>query len=244
MSRRTAFVTGAAGGIGGATACRLAAEGFDLVLADRAKASAVEASVREFGGGARCVVLDVQDAAHVTCTLAELDRRVGGVDAVVCSHGIGGRIAPFAEFTDEEFREVVSVNLIGVGNVLRAAAAVMAPRGSGRIVTVSSVAGKEGNPGSVAYSASKAGVIGMTKSLARELGPKGVLINCVTPGATDTPLVRGHGGQNVSYVVDRTPLGRMAQPEEVAAAIAWLVSEDCTFTSGAVLDVSGGRASY
>jgi NAD(P)-dependent dehydrogenase (short-subunit alcohol dehydrogenase family) len=161
----------------------------------------------------------------------------------VTSHGVGGRPAPLVEQSEQDWRSVIDVNLAGVFYVCRAVAGSMRERRAGRIVNVASVAGKEGNPGLGVYSASKAGVIALTKVLGRELATDGVIVNCVTPGAVETPMLAG-GEAALEYVLARTPMGRVGRPEEVAELIAWLCSDACTFTTGAVLDISGGRASY
>lgn len=242
-ARGVALVSGAARGIGAATARLLGARGHRLLLADRADCTAVVEELREAGCSASGHRVDVRDHEAVEDLVALAAGYPAGLGVVVASHGVPGPHATLDQTSPDEAAEVLGVNLAGCLNLSRAAARQMAGQRWGRIVLVASVAGKEGNPRSVAYSASKAGVIGLAKALARELGPMGVLVNCVTPGVIETEMTRGAEGL-MDYVLQRTPLGRLGQPAEVAEAIAWLCSPACTFTSGAVLDVSGGRASY
>ncbi|WP_308797809.1 SDR family NAD(P)-dependent oxidoreductase [Agromyces silvae] len=238
-----AVVTGAAGGIGGAIAERLARDGFDLVLVDQADASETAGRIRDAGGVAEAIALDLRDARLVDETFRELDAAGDGVSAVVLSHGVGGPRVPLAEADPHEIDRIIQINLTAAAYVIRAAAGVMRPRRRGRIVAVASAAGKEGNPGVAAYSASKAGLLGLVKAVAREVAEDGVLVNAVAPGPTATPMI-AQAPDLVRYVIDRTPLGRLAQPQEVAAAVAWLVSEECSFTTGSALDLSGGRSAY
>lgn len=243
MMPRTVLITGAGGGIGAAAARRAAADGSRVLLADLRPVD-LEGVLGEAAGLGESFVLDVTDSGAVETLVRECDERFAGLDGVVLSHGIGGRIAPLTEWSDAELSAVLQVNLFGCVNVLRAALRVMTERGTaGRIVAVASAAAKEGNPGSAMYSASKAGLVGLVKSTAREVAEQGILVNAVTPGSTDTPML-AQGPDIVDYVVSRTPMRRLAQADEVAAAITWLLSSDCSFTTGSCLDVSGGRSAY
>lgn len=240
---RTVLITGAAGGIGAAVARFLAAEGVQVLLADL-RAPDPEAVLGADAALGESFGLDVTDPAAVDALLEDCDARYGGIDGAVLSHGIGGKIAPLVEWDDAQVSAVLGVNLLGCVNVMRAAVRVMAARGTeGRIVAVASAAAKEGNPGSAIYSASKAGLVGLVKSVAREVATQGILVNAVTPGPTDTPML-AQGPKIVDYVIERTPMRRLARPEEVAAAIGWLLSPGCSFTTGSCLDVSGGRSAY
>ncbi|HST40237.1 MAG TPA: SDR family NAD(P)-dependent oxidoreductase [Conexibacter sp.] len=238
-----ALVTGAASGIGAATARRLAAAGAHVVVADLRDGAETVRAIEQDGGSAVAAVADVRHPGAVQQlaeqTLAAWER----VDLLVCSHGVSGPLAPLTEHGDDDWGTVIDVNLTGTFNCCRAVLPGMLARGAGRIVNVASVAGKEGNPLSSAYSASKAGVIGLTKSLAREVAEHGVVVNCVTPGVIESPMLAG-GPELREYVLARTPMRRVGQPAEVAELIAWLCSDACSFTTGAVLDISGGRASY
>ncbi|XPP27270.1 MAG: SDR family NAD(P)-dependent oxidoreductase [Leucobacter sp.] len=243
MMPRTVLITGAAGGIGAAAARRVAAEGGRVLLADL-RAPDSETILGADASRGESFALDVTDAEAVDSLIRECDERHGGLDGVVLSHGVGGRIAPLTEWEDAEIASVLSVNLLGCVNVMRSALRTMLTRGDpGRIVAVASAAAKEGNPGSAIYSASKAGLVGLVKSVAREVAERGILVNAVTPGSTDTPMLK-QGPGIIDYVVSRTPMQRLARADEVAAAIAWLLSSECSFTTGSCLDVSGGRSAY
>lgn len=225
--QRTAVVTGGASGIGRAIVERLAADGVRVIPFDIAHEPDV-------------VSVDVTDEA--ACNRAI--EGVGQVDILVNSAGINGVNAPTWEQPADAFERVIAVNLTGTYYMCRAVLPGMLHRGWGRIVNVSSIAGKEGNPNAVAYSASKAGVIGLTKSIAKETATSGVLVNCVTPAVIQTPLLGQVSEEHLKYMVGRIPMGRTGQPAEVAALVAWLCSDECSFSTGAVFDISGGRATY
>jgi 2-dehydro-3-deoxy-L-rhamnonate dehydrogenase (NAD+) len=187
---------------------------------------------------------DVSSSAQVEAAVAETRGELGPIDILVCSAGVPGASLPTVEVTDEEWRRVMGINADGVFYCNRAVIPEMVERGYGRIVNVASIAGKEGNPMAGAYSASKAAVIAMTKAIGKDVARTGVLVNCVAPAVIETPMLGGMSEEHVEYMVDRIPMGRIGEPEEVAALICWLASEECSFSTGATYDVSGGRAVY
>ena len=173
-----------------------------------------------------------------------MERELGGLDILVNSAGIAGASLRTLDVDDAEWTRVLAVNATGTFYTCRAALRGMMARGYGRIVNVASVAGKEGNPMAAAYSASKAAVIGMTKSIGKDVAGTGVLVNCVTPAPIDTPMVRGLSAEHVQYMLSRVPLGRLASVDEAAALVLWLASETMSFSTGAAFDLSGGRLTY
>ncbi|MDX2974057.1 SDR family NAD(P)-dependent oxidoreductase [Kribbella solani] len=223
---RTALVTGGCSGIGLAAANRLRADGIRVLTADLAPDADVAVDVSS--------AKDVADAAG----------SIGAVDILVNSAGIVGPNAPLWEITDEQWDRVIRVDLTGVFNCCRAVIPGMIERGWGRIVNVASIAGKEGNPNLSAYSAAKAGVIGLTKSLGKELATSGVLVHAIAPAVISTPMNAGTAPETLRYMIDRIPMGRLGEPDEVAELLAWLCSDRCTFSTGSVHDISGGRATY
>jgi 3-oxoacyl-[acyl-carrier protein] reductase len=232
---KVALVTGGASGIGAAAAALLRDRGARVASFD----------LRESGaGGVLDVVGDATASADVDAAVARVERELGPLDAVICCAGTGGDSLHTADISDEEWRRVFALNCDGVFYFNRAAARVMVPRGSGRVVNVASIAGKEGNPMAAAYSASKAAVIGMTKSFGKDLATTGVLVNCIAPAVIATPILEQLSDEHVEYMVSRIPLGRMGRPEEVAELIAFLASDRMTFSTGATFDVSGGRAVF
>ena len=240
---RVAIVTGAGRGIGAATATRLAADGYRVVVADiNAGDAAITAS--RLGAVAFSATVDVTSEASVRAMVADVLDRVGRIDALVNNAGVTGDSAPCWELPDGEWERVLSIDLSGVYYGCRAVLPHMRERGWGRIVNVASIAGKEGNPNAVPYSAAKAGVIGLTKAVAKEVATTGILVNAVTPAVIETPILQQMTAAHVQYMTARIPMARVGQPEEVAALIAWLCSEECTFSTGAVFDISGGRATY
>lgn len=228
--RKTALVTGGVSGIGLAVVKRLRSAGHMTFVAD----------LNSDPGDRQAIKLDVANAD--ACRRAVAD--IGPIDVLVNSAGVAGLNAPSWELPDGEFERVLGINLSGTYNMCRAVLPGMLERRWGRIVNVASIAGKEGNPNAVAYSASKAGVIGLTKSVAKETASRGILVNCVTPAVIDTPLLGQVSDEHMQYMLARIPMGRLGQADEVAALIAWLCSEECTFSTGAVFDISGGRATY
>ncbi len=244
--RRVAIVTGAGRGIGAAIARRLAADGACVAVADldEAAARATAERIGAGGQGAFPLRLDVADPASAREAVAAVVEREGRLDVLVNNAGIAGRAAPVAEYPEDEWRRVLSIDLDGVFYCCKAAVPQMVAQGSGRIVNVASISGKEGNPNMSAYSTAKAGVIGFTKALGKELATTGVLVNCVTPAVIATEILTQLTDEAVSYMVSKIPMGRTGAPEEVAALVSWLASEECSFSTGAVFDISGGRATY
>jgi NAD(P)-dependent dehydrogenase (short-subunit alcohol dehydrogenase family) len=240
---KTALVTGAARGIGLAIASRLAADGARVAVLDL-DAQGAEAAARKVGGGAIALVADVTKAADVTAAIDRVVDAWGRLDILVNNAGITGRSFPIWELSDEDWRRVIDADLTSVFLCCRAAIKVMLGQGSGRIINIASIAGKEGNPTLVPYSAAKAGVIGLTKALAKEVCTRGILVHAIAPAVIGTELLQQMEKGTVDLLVSKIPMGRVGRPEEVAALAAWLVSDECSFTTGAVHDLSGGRATY
>ena len=235
FSGRVAFVTGAASGIGLAAARRLLAEGARVATFD-------------LGGGGPEGALhlqgDVSDSAAVEAAVARTEAELGPIDVLVCSAGIPGASLRTQDVSDDEWKRVMAINADGVFWCNRAVAPGMAERGYGRIVNVASIAGKEGNPMAAAYSASKAAVIALTKAVGKDFARSGVSVNCIAPAVIETPILEGLSQQHVDYMLERIPMGRMGSADEVAALICWLASEECSFSTGATYDISGGRAVF
>ncbi len=237
LKGRRAVVTGGAQGIGLAVARRFAASGASVVIWD-INAEAAQAAADEVGGIARRV--ELTDDADVAAAAAE----AGAVDILVNNAGITGGNARLWEIEPETWRQVMQVNLNAPYVICRALVPGMIERGYGRIVNVASIAGKEGNPNASHYSASKAALIALTKSLGKELAGTGVVVNAITPAAARTPIFDQMSQEHIDYMLSKIPLNRFLEPEEAAALVAWLASEDCAFSTGAVFDISGGRATY
>ena len=240
---RTAVITGGAMGIGLAIAQRLVASGGRVSLWDR-DASALEKARGILGNSTDTRIVDVADATGVDAAAKATATTLGRIDALVCSAGITGPNVTLAEYPVDAWRQVIEVNVNGVFYCNRAVVPVMLERDYGRIVNIASVAGKEGNPNASAYSASKAAVIGLTKSLGKELAKTGIRVNCVTPAAVRTAIFDQMTQQHIDFMLSKIPMGRFGKVEEIAALVAWLCSEDCSFSTGAVFDLSGGRATY
>ncbi len=243
LQDQTAIVTGAAEGIGQATAARLARAGATVALADRNESGAV-AAAHEIGRGAFGLAVDTADRASAERLIHAVIERTGRIDVLVNNAGIGGRAAPLWEQTDEDWGRVLAVNLTGVFYCCRAVISHMRERRYGRIVNVASVAGKEGNPNMTAYSASKAGVIAFTKSLAKEVATDGICVNAVSPAVIRTRILDQLTPAQVDYMLERIPMRRTGTVEEVAAVIHFLASPDASFVTAQCYDVSGGRATY
>jgi 3-oxoacyl-[acyl-carrier protein] reductase len=242
-SIQTALVTGAARGIGLAIATRLAGDGLRVALLDR-DGERVDAAARAVSSGALALVGDVTRTNDVDGAVARVEREWGRLDVLVNNAGITGRSFPIWELTDEDWQRVIDVDLTSVFLCCRAAVKVMLRQGSGRIINIASIAGKEGNPTLVPYSTAKAGVIGLTKALAKEVATRGILVNAVAPAVIGTELLEQMEPSTVDLLVSKIPMGRVGRPDEVAALVAWLASDQCTFSTGAVYDLSGGRATY
>ena len=240
---RTAVITGGAAGIGLAVAQRLATSGATVALWDR-DATALQAAKAAIAGVEVTHALDVADADAVARAAGATAQVLGRIDVLVCSAGITGPNVPTWEYPVNAWREVMDVNLNGLFYCNRAVVPVMLKNEYGRIVNIASVAGKEGNPNASAYSASKAAVIGLTKSLGKELARTGIRVNCVTPAAVRTAIFDQMTQQHIDFMLSKIPMGRFGGVEEIAALVAWLASEDCSFSTGAVFDASGGRATY
>jgi 3-oxoacyl-[acyl-carrier protein] reductase len=243
LAGRTALITGAARGIGLAIATRLAKDGGRVALLDLDKAG-VEAAARGVGGGALAIAADVTKTAEVERAVRTVLDTWGRLDILVNNAGITGRSFPVWELTDEDWARVIDVDLTSVFLCCRAAVKVMLAQGSGRIINIASIAGKEGNPTLVPYSAAKAGVIGLTKALAKEVATRGIYVNAVAPAVIGTEMLKQMEKSTVDLLISKIPMGRVGKPGEVAALVAWLASDECSFSTGAVYDLSGGRATY
>jgi NAD(P)-dependent dehydrogenase (short-subunit alcohol dehydrogenase family) len=245
LSNRMAIVTGSARGIGYAIAERLLKNGAGVCLWD-VDAEALEGAQAALSGLGKVVTaqVDVTSAesteAAAQRTLAEL----GKIDLLVNNAGIAGNNAKTWDLRPEDWQRVMDINLTGTFLCCRAVVPHLLANGYGRIVNVASVAGKEGNPNAVHYSASKAGVVALTKSLGKELATSNILVNCITPAVIETDILRQMTQAHIDYMLSKIPMGRFGQKEEAAALVAWLCSEECSFSTGAVFDLSGGRATY
>lgn len=238
FSGRTAVVTGGASGIGAGIAARLASEGARLSLWDRDAAALAAADA------AHKQTLDVTDPDAVHRAAADTAAALGRIDILVTSAGITGPNVSTWEYPVAEWDRVIDVNLKGVFYCNRAVVPFMQKNDHGNIINIASIAGKEGNPNASAYSASKAGVIGLTKALGKELATTRIRVNCVTPAAVKTPLFTQMTQQQIDWMLSKIPLGRFGEIDEVASLVLWLASDECSFSTGAVFDVSGGRATY
>jgi len=245
LQGRVGIITGGARGIGQAIAQRLLLEGASVCLWDIDDTALAEAKVilSEHGKVATAKV-DVTNAESVEAGVQTTLTAFGKIDLLVNNAGIAGTNAKLWETTPEEWRRVVEINLNGPFLCCRGVVPQMLKNGYGRIVNIASIAGKEGNPNAAHYSASKAGVIGLTKSLGKELATSNILVNCITPAVIETDILKQLTQQHVDYMLSKIPMSRFGQKEEAAALVAWLCSENCSFTTGAVFDLSGGRATY
>ena len=245
LQGRSAVVTGGARGIGFAIVERLLASGAACSLWDRDAAALDEAAKKLAGRGrVHTATVNLTDAESVAAAAASTFVAFGKVDILVNNAGIAGVNKKTWEFTPEEWRTVVDVDLNAVFLVCRALVPQMIENKYGRIVNIASIAGKEGNPNAAHYSAAKAGVIALTKSLGKELALNGVVVNCITPAVIGTDILKQCTQQHIDYMLSKIPMGRFGKVEEAAALVAWLSSPDCSFSTGAVFDLSGGRATY
>ena len=242
FAARTAVVTGGAAGIGLAVAHRLAASGAKVALWDQ-DASALSAAKRDHAF-AHAQPVDVADPGSVQRAAEATAVALGGIDVLVCSAGVAGANHTTWEYPLEEWKKVIDINLNGVFFCNRAVVPIMQRGDYGRIVNIASIAGKEGNPTASAYSASKAAVIGLTKSLGKELAKTGIRVNCVTPAAVRTAIFDQITQQHIDFMLSKIPMGRFGTVDEIASLVCWLASEECSFSTGAVFDLSGGRATY
>ena len=232
---RVALVTGGSSGIGAATVRRLLAEGAKVASLDLGG---------EAPEGALPLQGDVSDSQQVEAAVARAASELGPVEVLVCSAGITGASISTVDVTDAEWRRVMAIDADGVFFCNRAVLPGMIERGYGRIVNVASIAGKEGNPMAAAYSAAKAAVIAMTKAIGKDVARTGVVVNCIAPAVIETPILDGLAQSHIDYMVERIPMGRMGTADEVATLACWLASEECSFSTGATYDISGGRAVY
>ena len=240
---RHAVITGGATGLGFAIAQRLVASGGSVTLWDRDDAGAAKAA-KDIGAQAGYAVVDVSDVSSVQAAVKSTMAGAQRIDALVNSAGITGPNTSLWDYPVDAWKQVIEVNLNGLFLCCREVVPVMRAANYGRIVNIASVAGKEGNPNASAYSASKAAVMALTKSLGKELATTGVRVNCVTPAAVKTAIFDQMTEQHIQFMLSKIPMGRFGQPEEIAALVGWLCTEDCSFSTGAVFDLSGGRATY
>lgn len=242
LNERVAVITGGTGGIGKAIAARFVASGAKVILWDR-QPDALSAVVAETGSAAGDVV-DVTDQANLARAAAGVAEQFGGIDILINAAGINGAIGPVESYPVESWHQVMAVNLTGVFLSCREVLPYLRRARHGRIVNLSSVGGKEGNPNQGAYGASKAGVIALTKSLGKELADTDIRVNAVAPAAIESEMLAKMTEEQRAFVLAKIPMGRAGRPDEVAAMVAWLATEECSFTTGATLDLTGGRATY
>ena len=235
FANRRAVITGGASGIGAGIAARLAAEGAQVAIWDLNPAGVTAAHVEK---------LDITDPDAVQRAADATAAALGGIDILVASAGITGPNGPVWEYPVDAWKQVMDININGVFYSNRAGVPHMQRGGYGRIVNIASIAGKEGNPNASAYSASKAAVIGLTKSLGKELATSQIRVNCVTPAAVKTALFEQMKPEFIDFMLSKIPMGRFGEIAEIASLVCWLASEECSFSTGAVFDVSGGRATY
>ncbi|QCK85245.1 SDR family oxidoreductase [Phreatobacter aquaticus] len=245
LKGRVAVITGGARGIGYGAAERMLSSGASVALwdVDAARLKEAEAALGKLGKATSHVV-ELTDAASVQAATDAVVAAHGGIDILVNNAGITGGNGKTWELEPDIWRQVIDVNLVGPFLTCRAIVPVMLKKGYGRIVNIASIAGKDGNPNASHYSASKAGLIGLTKSLGKELATSGILVNCITPAAAKTEIFDQMKQEHIDFMLSKIPMNRFLQVNEVAAMIAWLASEDCAFSTGAVFDISGGRATY
>jgi 2-dehydro-3-deoxy-L-rhamnonate dehydrogenase (NAD+) len=243
LDGQTAIVTGGCQGIGLAITERLARAGSTVAIVDINEEKGKKAAA-QIGQHCFYVQTDITDAASVKEAVTEVMRQKGQIDILVNNAGIAGRAAPIEEQTDDDWQKMIAVNLTGLFYFCRAVVPHMRARRYGRIINIASIAGKEGNPRMIPYSATKAAVIGLTKSLGKELATEGICVNAVSPAVVHTPILDQLTPEQVAYMTERIPMRRTGKPEEVAAVVHFLASQDCSFVTAQCYDVSGGRATY
>jgi len=245
LDGKIAVVTGGARGIGYAISERFIQSDAKVALWDM-DSDALDKAVHELSGSGKVVAqkVDVANEVEIGAALVATEKSLGGVDILVNNAGIAGPTGKLWEYTPADFRKVVEIDLVGPFLCCHAVVPGMMKRGYGRIVNIASIAGKEGNANASAYSAAKAGVIGLTKSLGKELANHGIMVNCITPAAAKTDIFKQISQQHIDFMLSKIPMGRFVEVKEIAAMAAWLASGDCSFTTGGVFDISGGRAVY
>ena len=244
LQDKVAIVTGGARGIGFAITRRLIDSGARCCLWDQNPAALAEAAKALPKGSTHTCVVDISKPESVNAAFEQTLKHFGSVQILVNNAGIAGVTKKVWEFTPAEWQEVLQVNLFGVFLCCHAVVPHMMEKKYGRIVSIASIAGKEGNPNASHYSAAKAGVIALTKSLGKELAKSGILVNCITPAVIQTDILKQVTQEHIDYMLSKIPMGRFGRTEEAAAMVAWLCSDDCSFSTGAVFDLSGGRATY
>ncbi len=232
---RVALITGGSSGIGAGVAERLLGEGARVATLDLTP-----------GGpdGVLALTADVRRSQEIDAAVSRAEAELGPIDILVCSAGVTGDSLRTVDVSDDEWRRVLAINADGVFFANRAVIAGMTERNYGRIVNIASIAGKEGNPMAAAYSASKAAVIALTKAIGKDLAGTNVLVNCIAPAVIETAMLAQMSDEHIGYMLEKIPMGRLGQIHEVAALVAWLASEECSFSTGATYDISGGRAVY
>ena len=243
MSKEVAIITGGAMGIGLVCAQRLAENGAEIILWDR-DSEALEAAKAAFNKPVATIQVDISDPQSVAAAMAASTKHHSRITQLLNSAGIAGPAVPTLDYTAEDWCQVIDINLNGTFYVNQAVLPTMKAQNYGRIVNVASVAGKEGNPNAGAYSASKAGVIGLTKTLGKEMATYDIAVNCITPAAAQTRILEQITQQHIDYMLSKMPRGRFVLTDEIASMVAWLLSAENSFTTASVFDISGGRATY
>ncbi|CAI8356791.1 MAG: 2-dehydro-3-deoxy-L-rhamnonate dehydrogenase (NAD(+)) [Rhodospirillaceae bacterium] len=243
MSKEVAIITGGAMGIGLVCAQRLAENGAEIILWDR-DSEALEAAKTAFNKPVATIQVDISDPQSVAAAMAASTKHHSRITQLLNSAGIAGPAVPTLDYTAEDWCQVIDINLNGTFYVNQAVLPTMKAQNYGRIVNVASVAGKEGNPNAGAYSASKAGVIGLTKTLGKEMATYDIAVNCITPAAAQTRILEQITQQHIDYMLSKIPRGRFVLTDEIASMVAWLLSAENSFTTASVFDISGGRATY
>tara|TARA_Y100001936_G_scaffold25277_1_gene23257 strand:- start:694 stop:1437 length:744 start_codon:yes stop_codon:yes gene_type:complete len=245
FENKLAIVTGSFQGLGKGIAKEFAKNGCNLILVDiDEKLKITQEELKEYGNEVEIIIGDVSEESTAKSVMNIVESRFTGLDILVNNAGIGGINKTLWELPSEEFDRVYSINLKSVFLFCKYAVPLMLKNNYGRIVNIASIAGKEGNPNASAYSATKAGVIGLTKSLGKELSKTEIRVNCITPAVVNTSILDEFTEEHINYMIEKIPIGRTGKIEEVANMVSWLSSEKCSFSTGAVFDISGGRATY